>query len=91
MVCINNLTSNLINRIEIKWETKSILNINNCDVLSTYQELWLTTNQRANSVRSDIKSNNLSKLRSGATSGTANAADTRLKRMFGNKYELLLD
>ena len=56
MVCINNLTSNLINRIEIKWEIKSILNINNCDVLSTYQE---STNQRANSVRSDIQSNNL--------------------------------
>ena len=88
---VNNLSSNLINRIEIKWGTKSVLNINNYDVLSTYQDLWLTTNQKANSIRSGIQSTNLSKLRSGAPSGTANATDTRLKRIFGNKYELLLD
>ena len=79
---VNNLSSNLINRIGMKWETKSVLNINNYDVLSTYQDLWLTTHQRANSIRSGIQSTNLSKLRSGATSGTANATDSRLKRIF---------
>ena len=43
-----------MNRIEIKWGTKYILNINNYDVLSTYKDLWLTTNQRDNSLRSGI-------------------------------------
>ena len=71
--------------------TKSVLNINNYDVLNSYKDLWLTSNQRANSIRREIQSKNVSKLRSGATSGTANASDTRLKRIFGNKYELLLD
>ena len=88
---INNLATNLINKIEIKWGTKSVLNINDYDVLNSYKDLWLTSNQRANSIRRGIQSTNLSKLRSGATSGTANASDTRLKRIFGNKYELLLD
>ena len=87
---VNNLSFNLINRIEMKWGTKSVLNINKYYVLSTYQDLWLKTNQRANSIRSGIQSTNLSKLRSGATSRTANATDTRLKRILGNKYELLL-
>ena len=76
---VNNLAANLINRIEIKWGTKSVLNINTYDVLSTYQDLWLTANQRANLVRSGIQSTNLSKLRSGAAAGTANTTDTRLK------------
>ena len=83
---INNLAANLINRIEIKWGTKSLLNINNYDVLNSYKDLWLTSNQRANSVRRGIQSTNLSKLRSGVTSWTANASDTRLNRIFGNKY-----
>ena len=76
---VNNLAANLINRIEIKWGTKYVLNINTYDVLSTYQDLWLTANQRANLVRSGIQSTNLLKLRSGAAAGTANATDTRLK------------
>ena len=88
---VNNLAANLINRNEIKWGTKSVLKINNYDVLNSYKDLWLTSNQRANSIRRGIQSTNLSKLRSGATSGTAIASDTRLKRIFGNKYELLLD
>ena len=33
---VNNLTCNLINRIERKLGTKSISNINNYDILSTY-------------------------------------------------------
>ena len=88
---INNLAANLINRIEIKWGTKSVLNINNYDVLNSYKDLWLTSNQRANSIRRGIQSTNLSKLRSGATSGTAKASDTRLKRIFGHNYEFLSD
>ena len=51
----------------------------------------LTSNQRANSIRRGIQSTNLSKLRSDATSGTVNVSDIRLKRIFGNKYELLSD
>ena len=35
----NNLAANLINRIEIKWRTKSVLNINNYDVLNSYKDL----------------------------------------------------
>ena len=36
---VNNLSANLINTIEIRWGTKSVLNINNYDVLSTYLDL----------------------------------------------------
>ncbi len=88
---INNLAANLINRIEIKWGTKSLLNVNNFDVLQTYKDFWLTPNQRANLIRRGIQSLNLSKLRSGASSGTANQNDTRMTRIFGNKYEIPLD
>ena len=87
---VNKLTANLINRIEIKWGKQSALNINNYDVLNSYKDLWLTSNQRANSIRRGIQSTNVSKLKSYATSGTANAGDTRLQRIFRNKYELLL-
>ena len=51
---INYLAANLINRIEIKWEAKSVLNINNYDVLNSCKDLWLTSNQRANSIRRGI-------------------------------------
>ena len=34
---ITNLAANLINRIEIKLVTKSVLNINNYDVLNSYK------------------------------------------------------
>ena len=48
---VNNVAVNLINWIEIKWGTKSALNINNYDVLNSYKDLWLTSKQRANSIR----------------------------------------
>ena len=51
-------------------------------MFNSYKDLWLTSNQRANSIRRGIQSTKLSKLRSGATSGTAYAGDTRLKRIF---------
>ena len=53
---VNNLSANLINTIQVKWGTKSVLNINYYDVLSTYQDLWLTFNQTANSIKSCIQS-----------------------------------
>ena len=61
------------------------------NVLNFYKDLWLTSNQRANSIRRGIQSTKLSKLRLGATSGSANAGDNRLKRIFENKYKRLLD
>jgi len=88
---VYNLAANLINRFEIKWGTKTILNINNFDVLQTYKDLWLTPHQRQNLIRQGIQSTNLSKLRSKATSGTSNASDAQLNRIFGNKYEIPLD
>jgi hypothetical protein len=88
---INNLAANLINRIDFKWGGKTLLNIDNFHILQTYKDLWLTTNQRNNLIKRGIQKTNLSKLRSNAKSGTANATDTRLKRIFGNKYEIPLD
>ncbi len=88
---INNVDANLVTRIEIKWGSYTLLNISKFDVLSCYKDLWLTINQRSNLIRRGIQTTNLSKLRSNATSGTANASDTRLNRIFGNKYEILLD
>ena len=88
---VNNLAANLITRIEIKWGSKSILNINNFDILQAYNDIWLTSNQRQNSIRKGIQSLNLNKLRSNASSGTANPAETRLDNIFGNKYEIPLD
>lgn len=88
---VNNLSANLINRMEIKWGTKSLLNIMNFNILQTYKDLWLTTNQRQNLIRKGIQSLNLSKIRSGAKSGTSNSNDSRLNRIFGTRYEIPLD
>ena len=89
---VNNLSTNLITRVEVKWGTKSLLNINNFDVLQNYRDLWLTSHQRVNLVRRGVQSLNLSKLRSGATSAsTTNDEENRLNRIFGNKYEIPLD
>ena len=89
---VNNLAANLITRVEIKWGTKSLLNINNFDVLQTYKDLWLTSYQRLNMVRRGIQTPSLSKLRSGASSAvTTDANENRLSRIFGNKYEIPLD
>jgi hypothetical protein len=89
---INNLAANLITRVEVKWGTKSLLNINNFDVLQNYRDLWLTSHQRLNLVRRGIQSPNLSKLRSGASSAlTTDANEVRLNRIFGNRYEIPLD
>jgi hypothetical protein len=53
--------------------------------------MWLTAEQRQNLIRRGIQSLNLNKLRSNATSGTANPTDTRLQRIFKNRYEIPLD
>lgn len=89
---VNNLAANLINRIEIKWGTKSLLNINNVDVLYNYVDLWLTLNQRLNLIREGIQTPNLSKLRSNATSAvTTDPSENRLDRIFNTRYEIPLD
>ena len=59
------------------------------DELNSDNDLRLTSNQRVNAIRREVQSTNLLKLRSGATSGTAKTSDTRLTKIFGNKYELL--
>lgn len=90
---VNNLASNLITRFEIKWGTKTILNINNFDVLQTYKDLWLTQHQRQNMIRQGIQSKSLSKLRSrpDKLNGAETAGDLQINRVFGNKYEIPLD
>jgi hypothetical protein len=44
-----------------------------------------------NLIRRGIQSTNLSKLRSKATSKSANETDSQLSRIFGNRYEIPLD
>ena len=89
---VNNIAANLIQRLVIKWGGKVLLDIDNYYLFETYKDLWLTSNQRIDLIRRGISEINVRKLRSNASSAsTTNSSDNRINKIYGNKYEILLN
>ena len=91
---VNNLGRNLISKLTVKWGSESILQIDNYNLYATFKDLWLTEEERKNSVFQGIQSENLRALRSGVTEANVNgetANEKTLKAVFGEKYKIPLD
>ena len=88
---VNNLSRNLISKLVVKWGSETILSIFNYNIYATFKDLWLTEEERDNSVFQGIQSENLRKLRSGVTVAGASDNEKALKEVFEKKYKIPLD
>ena len=91
---VNNLGRNLVSKLVVKFGPETILHIDNYDLFSTFKDLWLSNEERKNSVFQGIQSSNLRALRSGVSEANVNGetADERtLKSVYNDKYKIPLD
>ena len=51
---VNNIGRSIIKRLSIKFEGNDIMTIDDYDIYSCYKDMWLTKQQKANSVRQGI-------------------------------------
>lgn len=85
---VNNLAANIVSRIVIKINSKSIFDLDYAYLYNTYKDLWLTNKQRLNSVFKGIQDEELRKLRADlkATLADTKALNATLRNVYGKKY-----
>ena len=91
---VNNLGRNLISKLVVIFGSQTILDIDNYDLFSTFKDLWLSNEDRKNSVFQGIQSSNLRSLRSGVAEADVNGEtsdEKTLKAVFNEKYKIPLD
>lgn len=88
---VNNISANLIDRLVITWGRKILLNINNYYIYQTYKDLWLTRNQRINMIRNGVSTLDIRQARAKASSAKSHDMHDRINKIYGNRYEILLD
>ena len=88
---VNNLGRNIIERFFVRLGRNNLLEFNNYDRYKCYQDLWLSTTERANMNDVGICSANIHKLRLGASGSTSQEPDNSIKDAYGNKYYVPID
>ena len=91
---VNNLGRNLVSKLVVKFGHETILHIDNYDLYYSFRDLWLTSEERKNSIFQGIQSSNLRALRSGVAEAELNgetANEKTLKAIYGEKYKIPLD
>ena len=87
---VNNLGRNIIERFFVRLGGNNLIEFNNYDRYKCYQDLWLSSTERANMNDVGICSQNIHKLRLGATA-TSQEPDNSIKDAYGNKYYVPID
>ena len=88
---VNNLGRAIVSKIEVKLEGQSVYTLNDSDIFHCYQDLWMTQQERENSVYQGIQSEALRKIRINAGDKGANASDVALGDAYSNLFSIPLD
>ena len=90
---VQNVTRALVDRLTVKIAATTIHDMDGYDIYKIYEDLFRSTEERADMIMEGIQSVDLCKIRSGAgdkkTSGVD--AENRLETIYKNKYRLKLD
>ena len=91
-IVVSNIGRYLIKKLSIKIGAETVFILDDYNLFMNYRELWLTKTQRDNMIFQGIQSNNLNRLRSGASNAVkTNAFDNMLFSIYKNKYKIPLD
>ena len=90
---VQNVTRALVNKLTVKFAATTIHDMDGYDIYKIYEDLFRSTEERADMIMEGIQSEDLCKIRSGAgdkkTSGVD--AENRLETIYKDKYRLKLD
>ena len=90
---VQNVSRALVDRFVVKYAGTTVQDTNGYDIYKIFEDLFLSSDERAEKILEGIQHTNLNKLRSGAgdkpTSGVD--AENKLETIYKNKYRINLD
>ena len=90
---VQNVSRALVDKFKVKSAAATIQETDSYSIYKTFEDLFLSRDERANMLREGIQSDDLNKIRSGAgdkkTSGVD--AENKLNAVYGTKYRINLD
>ena len=90
---VQNVSRALVDKFKVKFAATTIQDTDSYSIYKTFEDLFLSRDERANMLREGIQSDDLNKIRSGAgdkkTSGVD--AENKLNTVYGTKYRINLD
>ena len=90
---VQNVSRALVDKFKVKFAATMVQDTDSYSVYKTFEDLFLSSDERANMLREGIQSDDLNKIRSGAgdkkTSGVD--AENKLNGVYGTKYRINLD
>ena len=90
---VQNVSRALVDKFTVKFAATTVQDTDSYDIYKTFEDLFLSRDERENMLREGIQSDDLNKIRSGAgdkkTSGVD--AEESLNTVYGTKYRINLD
>ena len=90
---VQNVTRALVDKLTVKFAATTLHDMDGYDIYKIYEDLFRSTEERADMIMEGIQSEDLSKIRSGAGDKKTSGVDTenRLETIYKDKYRLKLD
>ena len=84
---VNNVGSNLISRLKVRFAGEILQDTERYDLFQTYHDLYLTDEDRQNGIKQGISSTNMRKLRTNAGDKvTSDAEEVAVAAVYNTKY-----
>ena len=90
---VQNVSRALVNKFTVKFAATTVQDTDSYDIYKTFEDLFLSRDERDSMLREGIQSDDLNKIRSGAGDKKTSGVDTEnaLNSVYGTKYRINLD
>ena len=90
---VQNVSQALVSQLHVKFAATSVQDTVGYDIYKIFEDLFLSTDERANMLSEEIQSVNLCKILSGSDDKPTSGVDdeNKLNGVYGNKYRINLD
>ena len=90
---VQNVSRALVDKFTVKFAATTVQDTDGCDIYKIFEDLFLSTDERANMLSEGIQSVDLCKIRSGAGDKKTSGVDeeNKLNSVYTNKYRINLD
>ena len=90
---VQNVSRALVDKFTVKFAATTVQDTDSYDIYKTFEDLFLSKDERENMLREGIQSDDLNKIRSGAGDKKSSGVDeeNKLNGVYGTKYRINLD
>ena len=90
---VQNVSRALVDKFTVKFAATTVQDTDSYDIYKTFEDLFLSRDERENMLREGIQSDDLNKIRSGAGDKKTSGVDeeNKLNGVYGTKYRINLD